>query len=515
MPEPANAVEMRGIVKRFPGVLANDHVDFDLRHGEVHALLGENGAGKSTLMNVLAGMYKQDEGVILVDGKSVSFNSPRDAINAGIGMIYQHFMLVPSQTVTENIVLGLPKPRFRLSLADLDKQVLALQEQYGLKVDPKARIWQLSVGEQQRVEILKTLYRGARVLIMDEPTAVLTPQEVDELFITLRSMLTRGHSIVFISHKLDEVRAIAHRVTVLRHGKVTAAGVSAAGATKAQLAQLMVGREVVFLLQKPPTQLGPVVLSVEGICAENDRGVPALRDFSLQVRAGEIVGIAGVAGNGQSQLAQAITGLRKVSCGRVVINGEDIANKTPGAAIKRHIAHVPEDRIGVGSAPTLSLADNLIMKSYRELPVSNHWVLNRPVIRRQANDLKTEYDIAAPSVDVQVRLLSGGNLQKAILAREMSTGPKLIVAVQPTRGLDVGAIEAVQKVLLRERAAGTAILLISEELEELMSLSDRIVGIYEGRNMGELTAAEATLTEIGLMMAGTPRHAEPGPVAEG
>jgi simple sugar transport system ATP-binding protein len=508
MPETINAVEMRGIVKRFPGVLANDHVDFDLRQGEVHALLGENGAGKSTLMNVLAGMYKPDEGVIIVDGKPVSFNSPRDAINAGIGMIYQHFMLVPSQTVTENIVLGLSKPRFRLALAELDKQVLVLQEQYGLKVDPKAKIWQLSVGEQQRVEILKTLYRGAKVLIMDEPTAVLTPQEVDELFVTLRSMLARGHSIVFISHKLDEVRAIANRVTVLRHGRVTASGVPAAGATKAQLAQLMVGRAVVFTLEKPPAEPGEVVLSVEGICAENDRGVQALRDFSLQVRAGEIVGIAGVAGNGQSELAQAITGLRKTTCGRILINGEDIANMAPGAAIKRHVAHVPEDRIGVGSAPSLSLADNLIMKSYRESPVSNHWVLNRPVIRRQANGLKTAYDIAAPTVDVQVRLLSGGNLQKAILAREMSTGPKLIVAVQPTRGLDVGAIEAVHGVLLRERAAGTAILLISEELEEVMALSDRIVGIYEGRSMGELTAAEATLTEIGLMMAGTPRHAE-------
>jgi simple sugar transport system ATP-binding protein len=289
---------------------------------------------------------------------------------------------------------------------------------------------------------------------------------------------------------------------------VTASGVPAAGATKAELAQLMVGRAVVFTLEKPPAEPGEVVLSVEGICAENDRGVQALRDFSLQVRAGEIVGIAGVAGNGQSELAQAITGLRKTTCGRILINGDDIANMAPGAAIKRHVAHVPEDRIGVGSAPSLSLADNLIMKSYRESPVSNHWVLNRPVIRRQANGLKTAYDIAAPTVDVQVRLLSGGNLQKAILAREMSTGPKLIVAVQPTRGLDVGAIEAVHGVLLRERAAGTAILLISEELEEVMALSDRIVGIYEGRSMGELTAAEATLTEIGLMMAGTPRHAE-------
>jgi simple sugar transport system ATP-binding protein len=505
MPEIVNAVEMRGIVKRFPGVLANDHTDFDLRQGEVHALLGENGAGKSTLMNVLAGMYKPEEGTITVNGRRVNFTSPRDAINAGLGMIHQHFMLVPSQTVTENIILGLSDPRFFLPMDKLDKQILDLQEQYGLKVDPKAKIWQLSVGEQQRVEILKMLYRGAKILIMDEPTAVLTPQEIDELFVTLRAMVAGGHSIVFISHKLHEVLSIADRVTVLRAGKVTAAGVSTVGVTKAQLATLMVGREVVFSVKKDPVTAGDVVLSVEQVSAENDRGVPALREFGIQVRAGEIVGIAGVAGNGQSELAQVITGLRKCAAGRVRINGEDIANQDPRAAIKRRVAHVPEDRHHVGSSPGLSLADNLIMKSYRASPVSRGWVLNRPVIRQQAETLKKDYDIAAPNIDVQVRLLSGGNLQKAILAREMTAGPSLIVAVQPTRGLDVGAIEAVQHVLLRERAKGTAILLISEELEEIMTLSDRIVGIYEGQNMGELKADEATLTEIGLMMAGTPR----------
>jgi simple sugar transport system ATP-binding protein len=361
------------------------------------------------------------------------------------------------------------------------------------------------VGEQQRVEILKMLYRGARILIMDEPTAVLTPQEIDELFVTLRTMVAGGHSIVFISHKLHEVLSIADRVTVLRAGRVTAAGVSTVGVTKSQLATLMVGREVVFSVKKNPVKAGDTVLSVENVSAENDRGVPALRDFGIQVRAGEIVGIAGVAGNGQSELAQVITGLRKCSTGRVIMNGDDIANQNPRTAIKRRVAHVPEDRHHVGSSPGLSLSDNLIMKSYREAPVSRGWVLNRPVIREQAETLKKEYDIAAPNIDVQVRLLSGGNLQKAILAREMTAGPKLIVAVQPTRGLDVGAIEAVQHVLLREREKGTAILLISEELEEIMTLSDRIVGIYEGQNMGELTAEEATLTEIGLMMAGTPR----------
>ncbi len=504
MPDTPLAVEMRGIVKRFPGVLANDHVDFDLYEGEVHALLGENGAGKSTLMNVLAGMYKPEDGEIYVYGKRVNLASPRDAIAAGIGMVHQHFMLVPSQTVTENIILGLSDPRFLLPMAELEKKVLGLQEQYGLKVDPKAKIWQLSVGEQQRVEVLKMLYRGARVLIMDEPTAVLTPQEVDELFVTLRSMLERGHSIVFISHKLDEVRAIANRVTVLRHGKVTAAGVTAKGATKTQLAQLMVGREVVFTVKKKPVQPGKVVLDLHDVAAENDRGLPALRTFSLQVREGEIVGVAGVAGNGQSELAQVITGLRKVTSGKILINGEDLANKDPRSAIRRHVAHVPEDRTGVGSSPGLSLAENLIMKNYRTQPISSGWVLNRPVIRKQATEIRQSFDIAAPNIEVQARLLSGGNLQKAILARELGTGPKLLVACQPTRGLDVGAIEAVHRHLLAERERGAAILLISEELEEVMSLSDRIVGIYEGQNMGELAAEEATLTEIGLMMAGTP-----------
>lgn len=502
MPEFVNAVEMRGIVKRFPGVLANDHVDFDLRQGEVHALLGENGAGKSTLMNVLAGLYKPEEGTITVEGKRVSFSSPRDAIAAGLGMVHQHFMLVPSQTVTENIILGLDTPRFRLNLAELDKRILALQEQYGLKVDPKAKIWQLSVGEQQRVEILKMLYRGARVLILDEPTAVLTPQEIKELIATLKGMVARGHSIIFISHKLDEVLAIANRITVLRQGRVTAAGISTVGVTKRRLAELMVGREVVFNLQKPPATIGPVVLDLQEICAENDRGLPALENLSLQVRGGEIVGIAGVAGNGQSELAQVITGLRKCTCGRVLINGEDIANRSPREAIKRQIAHVPEDRTGVGSAPTLSLAENLIMKNYRSAPVGTGWVLNRPVIRQQATELKATYDIVAPNIDVQARLLSGGNLQKAILAREMSAEPKIIIAVQPTRGLDVGAIEAVQRVLLAERARGTAILLFSEELEEVMSLSDRIAVIYEGQIMGEVKPEDTTLEQIGLMMAG-------------
>lgn len=497
-----NAVDMISITKRFPGVLANDRVDFDLREGEVHALLGENGAGKSTLMNILAGLYRQDSGEILVKGQQKHFHSPRDAIAAGLGMVHQHFMLVPSQTVTENILLGLHDPRFFLNLARLDEQVVALQDRYGLKVDPTAKIWQLSVGEQQRVEILKMLFRGARVLIMDEPTAVLIPQEVEELFVTLRGMVANGHSIVFISHKLDEVLSIANRVTVLRQGKVTASGVSTEGVTKRDLAQLMVGREVVFTLQRPAASIGKVVLDVQHVSAQNDRGLPALKDVSLQVRAGEIVGIAAVAGNGQSELAQVITGLRKCTSGKVLINGEEISNHPPRTAITHEVSHVPEDRNHVGSSPGLSLAENLIMKSYRRAPIARGWVLNRPLIRQQAEEMKTTYDIAAPSVDVQARLLSGGNLQKAILAREMTSHPKMIVAVQPTRGLDVGAIESVHGVLLAERARGTAILLMSEELEELLSLSDRVLGMYEGQIMGVVKPEHTSMAEIGLMMCG-------------
>ena len=503
MPETLFAVEMRGIVKRFPGVLANDHVDFDLREGEVHALLGENGAGKSTLMNVLAGLYKPEEGSILMGGKRITFNSPRDAIARGLGMVHQHFMLVPSQTVTENILLGLNEPRFLLRLPEFDQRILALQEQYGLKVDPKAKIWQLSVGEQQRVEVLKTLYRGARVLIMDEPTAVLTPQEVLELFATLRSMTERGHSIIFISHKLDEVLNIANRVTVLQHGCVTAAGLDAKSVTKPELARLMVGRDVVFSLEKKPVTPGPVALSIENLSAENDRGLPALRNLSLQVHAGEIVGMAGVAGNGQTELAQVITGLRRCAGGCVTVGGQEITNCPPRRAIDRGVSHIPEDRAGVGSSPSLSVADNLIMKKYRQAPIASGWVLNRPIIRQNAEKLKLAYDIDAPSIDTEARLLSGGNLQKMILAREMSSTPKVMIAMQPTRGLDVGAIEAVHGLLLQEREQGAAILLISEELDEIMSLSDRIVVMYEGQIMGEMNSEEADLEKIGLMMAGT------------
>ncbi|MBI3360487.1 MAG: ABC transporter ATP-binding protein [Chloroflexi bacterium] len=498
-----HVVEMRGIVKRFPGVLANDHVDFDLRAGEIHALLGENGAGKSTLMSVLAGLYKQEAGTILVRGEPVSFNSPRDALGLGLGMIYQHFTLIPSHTVTENILLGMGEPRFFMRLSDYDKRMTELGDRFGLKIAPQAKVWQLSVGEQQRVEILKMLYRGVDILIMDEPTAVLAPQEIDELFKTLRAMVAVGKSIVFISHKLNEVMAIADRVTVLRHSKVTAAGLLAAETSIPELAKLMVGRTVLFDLDKTAQAPGEVVLQLKDVCADNDKGRPALRHVSLTVRSGEIVGIAAIAGNGQSELAEVVTGLRHATSGHVLVSGEDITNQSAMAAIREGVAYVPEDRTHVGSAPNLSITDNVIMKSYRQPPVANGWSINSTAAKQRAATLKDEYQILTPTLETPARMLSGGNLQRMILARELSAKPPLLIAMQPTRGLDVGAIEGVQRLLLAQRAAGAAILLSSEELEEIFALSDRIVVMYEGQIVGEMREHDAET--IGLMMTGAKR----------
>lgn len=496
------AVEMENIVIRFPGVLANDHVNLTLKKGEIHALLGENGAGKSTLMNALAGLYQPTSGTIKINGKPVYFSSPSNAIEQGIGMVHQHFMLVPTQTVTENILLGLPEPRFFMNLAKYDQKILALEEQYGLRVDPQAYIWQLSVGEQQRVEILKVLYRGADILIMDEPTAVLAPSEIDELMATMRSMVAQGKSIIFISHKLQEVTAVADRVTVLRKGKVTAEGISIEGLTKKKLAQLMVGRSVVFSVHKEPQEPGEIVLEVKDVHAENNKGLPALRGVSLEVRKGEILGVAGVSGNGQSELAEVITGLRPCT-GSIKINGQEVRNQPPIKSIKSGVSHVPEDRTKVGSAPNLSITENTIMKNYRKPPIGSRWSVDYTTAHNQAEVLKDKYDILAPNVDTMARKLSGGNLQKVILAREISAEPQLMVAVQPTRGLDVGAIEAIQTLLLEQRKDGKAVLLISEEMEELLALSDRIAVIYEGEIMGVVDGLDANIDEIGLMMTGT------------
>lgn len=499
-----NAVEMRDIVLRFPGVLANDHVNFSLKHGEIHALLGENGAGKSTLMNILSGLYKPNSGTIAINGEQVSLNSPRDAIAKGIGMVHQHFMLVPTQSVTENILLGLNEPRFFMTLPKYDKKVQQLAETYSLNVDPTAKIWQLSVGEQQRVEILKALYRGAQILILDEPTAVLAPHEIEDLMQTMRRMVQQDKSIIFISHKLNEVKKVADRLTVLRKGQVTADGIALEGVTKETLAELMVGRKVIFQVEKQAQTPGDIVLDVKKVSTLNNKGLPALKEVSLQVRQGEILGIAGIAGNGQSELAEVITGLRPCT-GQIIVNGEDVANQSPKHAINQGTAHIPEDRTGVGSAPNLDITNNLIMKNFTEEPISQGWRINFTHADDHATDLKGRYDIQAPSIHTSAAKLSGGNLQKVILAREISCCPSLIVAMQPTRGLDVGAIEGIQKLLLEQRSQGAAILLISEELDELLELSDRVAVIYEGELVGEFEAACADLNTIGLMMTGAAR----------
>jgi simple sugar transport system ATP-binding protein len=492
---------MRGITKRFPGVLANDNVNFAVKKGEIHALLGENGAGKSTLMNMLTGLYRQDEGQIFIDGQPVKFSSPRDAIKTGIGMVHQHFMLVPTQTVAENLILGQDSPRFHIKYRDVENEMEAMSKKFGLAVDPRAKIWQLSVGEQQRVEILKMLYQGAKILIMDEPTAVLTPQEVEDLFVTLREMVTTGHTIVFISHKLDEVVHIADRVTVLQKGRVGAT-VDGHTTTKAELARLMVGREVLFRIKKAPSHPREDLLTIKNLNAENDRGLPAVRDLSLTVRGGEVVGIAGVAGNGQTELTEVIAGLRGATSGQVVVRGQDVTNQPATVTIAQGLAYIPADRNGVGSSPNLSLADNLIMKAYRQPPIGQGWRVNLAAVRDNAARLIEKFNVKTPSAQIAARLLSGGNLQKLILARELSRNPAVIIAVYPVRGLDVGAIEAVHQLLIDERDRGAGVLLISEDLDELLSLADRIVVMFRGEIIGEVPPKDELIDEIGLMMAG-------------
>ncbi len=495
------AVEMRGITKQFTGVTANAQVDFSVLPGEIHALLGENGAGKSTLMNILSGLYKANEGTILVQGRPVDFGSPRDAIAAGVGMVHQHFMLVPVQTVAENIFLGLRNTDFVLNLKQMAAEVERIAAQYGMPVDPYAKIWQLSVGEQQRVEIIKMLYRGAQVLILDEPTAVLTPQETEGFFRTLRTMTAQGKTIIFISHKLDEVLAIADRITVLRNGRVVAT-VPARGMTKPELASLMVGREVLFRLEKPEQRPGECRLALHAVEARDNKNLPALRKLSLSVHSGEIVGIAGVAGNGQRELAEVICGLRPLTGGAVEVNGKPVSRGEPLTMIEAGIAYVPEDRSATGSAPNLSVADNLALKGYREPPMGGRFFVRRAAVRSSAAALIQRFNIAVPSPLTPARKLSGGNLQKVILAREISRRPKVLIAAYPTRGLDIGATEAVRKILLEERNQGAAILLISEELDEIFGISDRIAVLYEGQIMGVVPAAQADREQIGLMMAG-------------
>jgi simple sugar transport system ATP-binding protein len=495
-------MEMREITKRFPGVLANDRVNFDVRSGEVHALLGENGAGKSTLMKVLYGLYQQDEGQVFIDGQQVKIESPHDAINLGIGMIHQHFMLVPTLTVAENVALGLPSSRGVLTdLDEVSTRIIELAELYGLEVDPGAYVWQLAVGQQQRVEIIKALYRGAALLILDEPTAVLTPQEVNELFVTLRQMVADGHALIFISHKLQEVMDISTRVTVLRDGRVVGQ-VPIEDVTKNQLAEMMVGRELKAKPEKEPVEQEDSRLSLRDVWADNDLGTPGLQGVSFELREGEILGVAGVSGNGQRELAQVINGLRPVTKGAIKVGKKDITNSTPAEIISQGVSYIPEERMVDGMIKEFTVAENLILRDNAKPPFSKAGFFNFRAISQQSKRLIEQYRVKTPSQDTPVKNLSGGNIQKLLLARELSRDPKVVVAAQPTRGLDVGATEYVHQVLIEQRSEGTAILLISEDLDEILALSDRIIVIYEGEIMGEVITEQASPEQLGLMMAG-------------
>ena len=502
MSEPDVVLELRGITKRFPGVVANDGVDFDLRRGEVHALLGENGAGKSTLMNILYGVYSPDEGEILVKGEPVRIASPGDAIARGIGMVHQHFMLIPVMSVTENIVLAV-EPRREGVLLDYGaarERVAELARSFGFAIDPDAKIQDITVGQQQRVEILKALYRRADILILDEPTAVLTPQEAVELFGILRNLQREGMSIIFISHKLNEVLDIADRVTVLRRGKKIET-LPTAGATEAELARRMVGRDVVLRIDKRASQPGEPFLVVEDLHVEDDRGLEKVRGVSLDVRGGEIVAIAGVDGNGQTELIDALTGLRRAETGRILVEGRDVT----GASARKHfelgVGHIPEDRQRRGLVLEFTLAENIGLHDYRKKPYSRlGWLYPKRLVER-ARRLIAEFDVRGGGPKTPSGALSGGNQQKVILAREIDRDPRVLVAAQPTRGLDVGAIEFVHRRLVEERDEGRAVLLVSLELEEVLSLADRILVIYEGEIVGEFPPS-ASEEELGVAMTG-------------
>jgi general nucleoside transport system ATP-binding protein len=500
-------LEMRGITKRFPGIVANDDVSLDVRKGEVHALLGENGAGKSTLMNILYGLYKPDEGEIRLQGKPAVFTSAKDAIRAGIGMVHQHFMLIPVMTVAENIVLGIEPVRDGVLLDErvAEERVRELSKQYGLAVDPTALIADITVGQQQRVEILKALYRGAEILILDEPTAVLTPQEATELFAIVRSLRADGKSIIFISHKLNEVLEIADRITVLRRGKKIET-VPREGATEESLAKAMVGREVLLRVEKPKAQPGEPLLEVENLNVLDDRGIEKVRDVSFSVRAGEIVGIAGVDGNGQSELIDAIAGLRKRESGTIRVAGRSLEHASARDVLDAGLGHIPEDRQRRGLVLEFTIAENIALHDYANPPDAKWgWLFPHKLVER-ARTLIREFDVRGGGPLTRAGTLSGGNQQKVVAAREIARDPKVLIAAQPTRGLDVGAIEFLHRRLVEEREEGRAILLVSLELDEILSLSDRILVLYEGEIVGE-HGGDVSEQEIGLEMLGGRRSA--------
>jgi simple sugar transport system ATP-binding protein len=522
------ALQASGITKRFPGVLANDHVDFTLEKGEIHALLGENGAGKSTLMNILYGLYGPDEGQIRVDGRPARMVTPHDAIARGIGMVHQHFMLVPPLTVTENIMLGqeslVGATKALGGLATLDRRtsaarIRALSQQYGLAVDPDAYVSDLTVGSQQRVEIIKALYRAADILILDEPTAVLTPQEADELFVIMRGMVAQGKSIIFITHKLREVFAVADRISVMRGGQMVGT-VRPAEASRERLAEMMVGRKVILQIDKSEAHPGAAVLSVAELHVEDDRHHPTVNGVSLEVRSGEILGICGVQGNGQTELAEALTGLRRAVRGSVSLLGQDVTHAPPRQLVQSGVAHVPEDRHKHGLVLSFPVRDNLILCTYYRPPFSSGIELDYPVISAEAERLVQLFDVRTPGIMTSAASLSGGNQQKVIIARELSRiagevgavgahgRAPLLIANQPTRGLDVGSIEFIHRRIVEARDNGAAVLLLSAELDEIMTLSDRIAVMYKGRILDTLDAKTATREQLGLLMAGVTQEAD-------
>jgi general nucleoside transport system ATP-binding protein len=497
-------LELSGVTKRFPGVVANDSVDLVVEPGEIHALLGENGAGKTTLMNVLYGLYHADEGGVILDGKPVRFASPKDAIEAGLGMVHQHFMLIPVFTVTENVILGVEevsRPFGFLDRRRAARKVREISQRYGLEVPPDALVEELPVGVQQRVEIVKALYRQAEVLILDEPTAVLTPQETEELFQVMRSLRDAGKSIIFITHKLKEVLAIADRITVLRRGKVVGTTRTAETAEE-ELAAMMVGRAVQLRVEKTPAELGDGILSLQDLVILDDRGQVAVDSVSLDVSAGEIVCIAGVQGNGQTELIEAIAGLRPVGSGRIVLRGRDVTALAPRRILRSGVAHVPEDRQTDGLIIAFSIADNLVLNTFDEPPFANWIVRNEEVVKRTAEQRVKDYDVRTSSVMAPAATLSGGNQQKVIIAREFSRPIKLLIASQPTRGLDVGSIEYIHERIVEKRDQGTAVLIVSVELDEVMALADRIAVMYRGRIAAIVPAERAVREELGLLMAG-------------
>ena len=497
-----NVIEMREITKVFGEFVANDKINLELRKGEIHALLGENGAGKSTLMNMLAGLLEPTSGEIVVNGQTVKLDSPSKAASLGIGMVHQHFMLVEAFTVAENIILGSEMTKNGvLDIARATREINELSERYGLAVDPSAKVADISVGAQQRVEILKTLYRGADILIFDEPTAVLTPSEIDELMALMKNLVKEGKSIILITHKLDEIRAVSDRVTVIRRGK-SIETVEIAGATNADLAEMMVGRSVSFKTEKQEAHPKEVVLSIKDLVVNENRGVPAVKNLSLDVRAGEIVGIAGIDGNGQSELIQAITGLRKIESGSVELKGQSIVGLHPRQITEMSVGHVPEDRHRDGLVLEMMISENIALQTYYKEPLSKKGILNYSNIINYAKKLMQEFDVRAASEIVPASALSGGNQQKAIIAREVDRNPDLLIVSQPTRGLDVGAIEYIHKRLIQERDNGKAVLVVSFELDEILNVSDRIAVIHDGKIQGIVTPETTNKQELGVLMAG-------------